>query len=118
IRLESGIERGEVGHPAPDAAESGQNRVVAVVERRVALGTQPLDPFGARQHLAQRGELLVLARLRRRFVELPELERQEIEPGLAIAGGGADTRQLAFDGPPSLERGAYRRRQRVERAEA
>ena len=54
---------GQLGDAPPDAAEPGQHRVVALVQRRVALRAQPLDALGAGQHLPQRGQLDVLGRL-------------------------------------------------------
>ena len=45
-------------------AERRQGGVVAVVERVVGLGAEPLEPVGVGEHLPRRRELLVLARLR------------------------------------------------------
>ena len=59
--LNCGSSVGQLRDPPPHAAESGQDRIVALVERRVAFGAQPLDALGAGQHLTQRGELDVFA---------------------------------------------------------
>ena len=54
IRRELRIDRRQLADPLPDAAEPGEHRVVAVVERRVALLAQPLHALGAREHLPRR----------------------------------------------------------------
>ena len=61
IRLEARIEAGELRDTAPDLSERGQNGIVALVQCRVAVGAQPLDPLGIGEHLAHRAQLVVFA---------------------------------------------------------
>ncbi len=51
VRLELRVERRQLPDAPPDAAERRENRAVALVERRVALGAEPLDALGVREHL-------------------------------------------------------------------
>ena len=93
IRLEFRIQRGELCHPAPDAAEVRQRGAVALIQRRVALGAQPLDALGAREHLPGRRQLDVFARLPRlegRSIELAELKGRELLTRGAIRRGAPD----------------------------
>ena len=54
------IQSGKLSDPSPHRAESGQNRVIALVERRVAGLTELADMFSARQDLAGGREGCVL----------------------------------------------------------
>src|SRR5262249_8087647 len=93
-RLKRRIERGQVSNAPPHAAESGQDRVVAVVQRTVAFAAQPLDSFGARQHLFRRVQTAVFISHERGPIELAELELKELLPRPAIGSRLLDTRTL------------------------
>ena len=79
------VDRRQLAHPLPHAAERREDRTVALVERRVALLAEPLNPLGARQHLPRGRRALVLAVLRRRLFDLAELERDQIQPRRFLA---------------------------------
>ena len=97
VRLELRIERRQLADAAPDAAERREHRVVALVQRRVALGAQPLDALGVRQHLprARASSSSSPGRLERRPIELGELERRP-DPGARRGRdrGAASAREL------------------------
>ena len=92
VRLESGVERRELANPFPHGAELREHGGIALVQRGVAFGAQPLDPLGARQHLTgglQIGVLFGVAggwRLECRLVELGELEGRELLASAGLVG--------------------------------
>ena len=61
------LDRRKLSDPFPDLRQPGEHGVIAVVERRVRLLTQPLDPLGVGEHLLRGREFLVLAGLQRRL---------------------------------------------------
>ena len=80
IGSEPRIDGRQFPNPLPHAAETSQDRGVALVERCVRLLAQTLDPLGAGEDLLGRGELLVLACLERRLLDLRQLKRDQVEP--------------------------------------
>ena len=66
-RLQVRLRTADRASPAPPTrrqtrSKRRENGIVALIERRVAFGTQALDPLGARQHLSQsRRQLVVFA---------------------------------------------------------
>ena len=117
IRLEPRVERRQIGDLPPHGSEPGENGLVALVQRRVALRAEAFDPLGAREHLAKRRQFLVLGRLRRRFVQLGELERHQIEPRIPIVLNRAHAGQFVFGRAPRVERHGRGRRQRIKTTE-
>ena len=79
VRRKLRIDDGQLADTLPDAAEPAQHRVVALVQRRVALFAEPLDALGVGQHPAGGRELLVLPRPWRRLFDLPELKGNQVE---------------------------------------
>src|SRR5262249_40272559 len=82
-RLEIGpelrIEGRQFRDSTPDVSQCRENRIVTLVQRGVALRTETLDAFGARQNLAHRGEIGVFGRIPERgAIELAELKRDQV----------------------------------------
>ena len=63
VRLKLRVDRGQFADAPPDMPQARQHGIIAFIERRVALDTQPLDALRARQHLPQRSELDVFSRV-------------------------------------------------------
>ena len=113
VRREARVERGELAEPcarrprAP-AAPPGLPRTAPV-----RVGAQALQPVGVGEDLPRRRELLVFAGLRRRRVDLGELERQELGARglLALARRAAGSRSVASPLPAR-----ERRRRRAARS--
>ena len=63
VRRELRVEGGELADALPRCRERRQRRVVSLVQRRVGLGAEPLQPIGVREDLPGRRQLLVFARL-------------------------------------------------------
>jgi hypothetical protein len=88
VRRELRVDGRQLADALPHAAQAREHGAVAVVQRAVALLAQPLQPLGARQHLA-RGELegdqvearRLLARVHPRAFELVA-QRPHAGPGL------------------------------------
>ena len=78
IRTEAIIDAGELAELAPDRAEGRQCRLVTLVERRVRIGAEPLQPIRIGQHLPHRCELVVFAGAGSQAIDLLELEREEL----------------------------------------
>src|SRR5688572_32048593 len=85
MRCESRIDRSELADPLPDTAERGERRRVVVVELRVALAAKPLNGVGAAQQLPFGAQRFILARLQIRFLQLSELELDEVEARRSLA---------------------------------
>src|SRR5262249_43325325 len=90
-------ERRELRHASPHAPKPRKDRIVALVERGVALRAEPFDPLGAREDLTERCELDVFARLtrgdrlQRRPIELAKLKGDQVEARVAILRRRADS---------------------------
>ncbi len=54
VRLEPGIDGGELADAFPHGPESRKHRRIAFVQRGVAFRTESLNPLGAREHLPAR----------------------------------------------------------------
>ena len=120
IRLERRIQRGELCHPPPDAAEVRQRGPVALIQQRVAFRAQPPDALGAREHLPGRRQLDVFSRLpwlEGRSIELTELKDRELMPRGAIRRRAPDVPERLDRRSKRGERLAQRLDQRAKRAE-
>ena len=85
VRREPRIDRGELADPFPDAAEDDERRFLGVVKLGVTFPAQALDGVGAAQQLPLRAQCLVLAVLQVRFLQLAELECDQVETRRALA---------------------------------
>ena len=77
----------------PDAAQAGQDRIVAFVERGVAFGAEPFDALGARQHLTQRRRARRLRR--RRPAPAASAPARSSSPSWKVIRSRRDSRSLA-----------------------
>src|SRR5262245_50190153 len=73
------IDRGELSDTLPHATESRQNGLVALVQRRVALLAKAFYAFGVCEDVLLRRELIILAGVRRRFLDFIQLKVDQIE---------------------------------------
>src|SRR5205085_10350106 len=100
----------KLAHSLPDTSKAGQDRFVAVVQRGVALLAKPLDAFSVRQYLLGGRKLLVFASLRRRFIDLAKLKRDQFEPGRLLAFIHARSFELVAQRADLLPRSRNRHR--------
>src|SRR6185436_4705018 len=98
------IEGGELADLLPHDGERRQRRLVPFIERGIRLRAEPLQAIGVGQHLARRGELFVLARLRGDLVDLRELEREELGARGFLLLAGGEARALVADALPVAKR--------------
>ncbi len=118
IRLELRIEGRELRNPPPHIPKLRENRIVALVQRGVALGAQALDPVSARENLTDRGQLGVLGGIfQHGAIQLGQLKRQQVHTSVAIPCGGAHPITLRLARAHRLERGSRWRKQCVKTTE-
>ena len=114
VRREPGVETGEFLDPFPHAVEDAQRGAVAVIQLRVALGRQAVDPFGVGQNPPLRGQRLVLVLQRIDLVDVAQPQRRE----LGALGRARRKRPGLPDpvprAPPARERVPRRGAQRLE----
>ncbi len=104
VRSELRVQRGKLADLLPHRAERRQGCVIPLVERRVGVGAEPLEPIRVRQDLPRRHQRLIFVRLRRGLVDLGELEREELGAGCFLLFGGGQARALVADQLPRAER--------------
>jgi hypothetical protein len=108
IRSKTRVDRGQVRDAAPDLPQDCQRRAVAFIQRRVCFLTKPLDTFGVRQDLADSAQVdVLLSRSECRAIELGELERHELLPGIPFGNRASGSTQFLPARAPSLEEAGH-----------
>ena len=107
MRPERRVDLGKIRDSLPDNPELRQRGRVAVIERGVRVGAEPLQLVGAAQHAARRLELLVLAGAKLRARDFCHLKFEQIEPRGFFALVHVKRVQLELQLFPRAERGAH-----------
>ena len=92
VRRELAVEARELLHPPPHPVEDVQRGAVPVVQLRVALGRQAVDPLGVGEQPPLGGQRLVLALHGVDLVDVAKPQRHDLGP--LDRGGGAGARLL------------------------